>query len=497
MKILYLASEATGLIKTGGLADVARALPMALRQSGHDVRLVLPYYHSIARTHPVRTVVPFLGVPMGNTELFCSVHQLLLDQLPVYLIEYQHFFFRSHPYEELGGAPHPDNPERFGFLCKAALQLCSALQFFPDILHANDWQGALACLYLQGYRQQHEEFASSRSVLSVHNGGYQGHCPAEKRAFLGIGEDWFHPKGFEDHGQMNLLKGGLWAADKINAVSEGYADELQTSLGGHGLHESYQARSADLCGILNGCEYEVWNPAEDHYLPVNYDLPDLAGKASCKSVLQAELRLSERADIPLVGIVSRLTGQKGFDFSLPALWETLQGEVQFAVLGSGDPWIAREFERMNAAFPEKLSFYNGYNEALAHRIEAGSDLFLMPSLYEPCGLNQMYSLRYGTLPIVRAVGGLRDTVWEENRGGEVGTGFVFEEPSSEATREVLQRALRCYQDQPGEFRQRVRQAMRQRFSWEQAAQRYVELYQRAVDQPPQESNSPRNSRSTS
>jgi starch synthase len=236
MKILFLSSEATGLLKTGGLADVARALPLALRQKGHDVRLVLPNYLSIARSKNYSTVVSSLGVPMGDTELFCAVQQTELERLPVYLIEYNDFFLRSHPYEDVAGNPHPDNGERFGFFCKAALQLCLAENFIPDIIHVNDWQGALACLYLRNYRTTYPEFAKTRSLLTIHNGGYQGHCSASAKTFLEIGDDWFHPAGFEDHGQINLLKGGLRAADQLNAVSVGYAEELKTPLGGHGLY---------------------------------------------------------------------------------------------------------------------------------------------------------------------------------------------------------------------------------------------------------------------
>jgi starch synthase len=479
MKILFLASEVTGLLKTGGLADVARALPLALRQRGHDVRLVLPLYLPIARTRPLREAVPFLGVPMGNTELFCSVQQTRLESLPVYLIEYQHFFFRERPYQQRDGSPYPDNAERFGFFCKAALQLCLAIGFSPDIVHANDWQTALAPFYLQSHRKRFKSLQHTRSVLTLHNGGYQGAAPANAREFLGIDDDWFHPQGFEDHGQLNLLKGGIHCADKLNAVSPGYAEELQTPLGGHGLHEHFQQRQADLSGILNGCEYEVWNPADDPHLPAHYDLHDLSGKTRCKSSLQAELNLPESPRTPLIGVISRLTDQKGFDFSLPAIRELLQGNVQFAVLGSGDAGLAQQLRQLMTEFPQQLHFHEGYSEPLAHRIEAGCDLFLMPSLYEPCGLNQMYSLRYGTLPVVRAVGGLKNSVWESTADGELGTGFVFTEPSSEGVRQAIERALVCYQE-PERFAQMIANAMRQRFSWDQTATRYEALYESAL-----------------
>ena len=480
MKILFLSSEATGLIKTGGLADVARALPLALRQKGHDVRLVLPNYLSIARTKNYSTAVSSLGVPMGNSELFCAVQQTELEQLPVYLVEYNDFFLRSHPYEDMAGNPHPDNGERFGFFCKAALQLCLADNFIPDIIHANDWQGALACLYLHQYRSTYPEFAKTRSLLTIHNGGYQGHCPASARSFLEIGDHWFHPAGFEDHGQINLLKGGLRTADQLNAVSVGYAEELKTSLGGHGLHESYEARKEVFSGILNGCEYEVWNPATDPYLTTNYDLGNLSGKIECKSALQAEMGLPEAPEVPLIGIVSRLTGQKGFDFSLPAIAKVLSEKVQFAILGSGERWIVEEIVRLSEMNPEKLQFHDGYSEPLAHRIEAGSDFFLMPSLYEPCGLNQMYSLRYGTLPIVRAVGGLRDTVWEENTSGEDGTGFVFAEPTAEHTLAAIKRGIDCFTNDRASFQSRMNLGMRQRFSWENTATQYENIYAKAL-----------------
>ena len=483
MKILFLSSEATGLIKTGGLADVARALPMALRQKGHDVRLVLPNYLTIARTKNYSTAVSSLGVPMGDTELFCAVQQTELERLTVYLIEYNDFFLRSHPYEDVAGNPHPDNGERFGFFCKAALQLCLAESFIPDIIHANDWPGALTCLYLHKYRTTYPEFTNTRSLLTIHNGGYQGHCSASARSFLEIGDDWFHSAGFEDHGQINLLKGGLRAADQLNAVSVGYAEELKTPLGGHGLHESYEARKDIFSGILNGCEYEVWDPANDPYLTSNYDPGNLSGKFECKSALQAEMGLPEAPEVPLIGIVSRLTGQKGFDFSLPAIAKVLSEKVQFAILGSGERWIVEEIDRLSEMNSEKLQFYDGYNEALAHRIEAGSDFFLMQSLYEPCGLNQMYSLRYGTLPIVRSVGGLRDTVWEKDTLGEDGTGFVFVEPNADDTLAAIKRGIDCFTNDPASFQNRMYLGMRQRFSWENTATQYEHIYTEALKNP--------------
>ena len=480
MKILFLSSEATGLIKTGGLADVARALPLALYQKGHDVRIVLPNYLPIARTQNYSPAIPSLGVSMGDSELFCSVHQTRLEKLPVYLIEYHDFFLRNHPYEDVAGNPHPDNGERFGFFCKAALQLCLAENFIPDIVHVNDWQGALACLYLHQYRKTNSEFAGTRSLMTIHNGGYQGHCSASARSFLEIGDDWFCPAGFEDHGQINLLKGGLRAADQLNTVSVGYAEELRTPLGGHGLHESYEARKEAFSGILNGCEYEVWNPSTDPFLTTSYDLGNLSGKIQCKSTLQAEMGLKEVPEVPLIGIVSRLTGQKGFDFSLPAIAKVLSKKVQFAILGSGERWIVEEIVRLSEMNPEKLRFHNGYNEALAHRIEAGSDFFLMPSLYEPCGLNQMYSLRYGTLPIVRAVGGLRDTVWERDVSGGDGTGFVFTEPSADDTLAAIERGIDCFTNDSASFQNRICLGMRQRFSWKNTAAQYEKIYSKAL-----------------
>jgi len=266
-------------------------------------------------------------------------------------------------------------------------------------------------------------------------------------------------------------------------VSVGYAEELKTPLGGHGLHESYEARKEVTSGILNGCEYEVWNPATDPYLTTNYDLGNLSGKIECKTALQAEMGLPEAPEVPLIGIVSRLTGQKGFDFSLPAIAKVLSEKVQFAILGSGERWIVEEIARLSEMNPEQLKFHDGYSEPLAHRIEAGSDFFLMPSLYEPCGLNQMYSLRYGTLPIVRAVGGLRDTVWEKNTSGGDGTGFVFTEPTAENTLAAIKRGIDCFTNDPASFQSRMNLGMRQRFSWGNTAAQYENIYSKALKTP--------------
>ena len=475
MKILFISSEVAGFSKTGGLADVARALPIALQQKGHDVRVITPLYLDIARNVFTETALPILGVPMGTREIFCKVHTTQMAGVPVYFVEHQAYFFRSSLYGEQQA--YDDNMDRFGFFSKAALQFCLGMHFYPDIVHCNDWHTGLVPLYLQQLQHQFSELQATYSLFTLHNVGYQGTFPAHHREFLSIPDEWFHPGAFEYYGEINFLKGGIAAAHHINTVSEGYAEELLTPLGGHGLHNYLGRRYTAFSGILNGCDYDMWNPKYDPYLSENYDWPHLAGKTKCKLHLQQIFGLPPAPNAPILGIVSRLTTQKGFAYLLPAMEHILaQQEVQLVVLGTGEPWIVEHFQQLAAWFPHKVGWYHGYSEEIAHQIEAGSDFFLMPSLYEPCGLNQIYSLRYGTLPIVRAVGGLKDTVVADDGSRSKGTGFVFEQPDSKILIDIIQRAVHLYYNDPWYIRSLIGNAMQKRFSWENSASKYEELY---------------------
>jgi len=488
LSIIFASSEVDGFSKSGGLADVARALPLHLKSLGNDVRIVTPFYRLIPEKHKTSTIIPSLGVPMGSEEIWCTVRHKDLEgnvdgktiSVPVYFIEHKHHFFR-HGYYGDGSQAYPDNASRFGFFSKAVLQICRALDWTPDIFHSNDWHTALVPFYLKQTQLENADFIKSRSVLTIHNAGYQGGAPGIFRHSLGIPLENFVLEMFEDYGHLNLLKGGINFADQVNTVSPGYAEELRTPLGSHGLHETYLRKGKNFSGILNGCDYDEWNPETDPHLPANFSAKDLAGKKECKQELQRLYGLPESSSIPIIGMVSRLTMQKGFDHLIPAMRGILRMDVQVVVLGSGEPWIANAFDQLQKEFSDKLGWYNGYNNELAHLIEAGSDMFLMPSLYEPCGLNQMYSLRYGTLPIVRRVGGLKDTVLQYDESTGKGNGFIFNDPTSASVNNTVSWAVNTFYERPVHFRKMVKAAMKQRFTWKTAAKKYVALYQKSLN----------------
>ncbi|WP_163372783.1 glycogen synthase [Endozoicomonas acroporae] len=480
LNILFAVSELAGIVKTGGLADVAGALGPWMRKLGNDVRVIMPAYRQALEalaTDVVGAGEVCLG-PYGKMGF--AIRQGTFDGVPVYLIEHNHYFDRSGLYTHEGQG-FGDNTERFAFFCKAALQACQLLSFKPDIIHGHDWQSALLPFYLKTHESGNAFFADTRTVLTIHNGAYQQHTDRALLGVLGIDQHWYTPDFFEDHGHINLLKGGIAFADKITTVSSRYAEELQTDLGSHGLAHIIGRRKQDFSGILNGCDYQVWNPETDALLPANYSLHDLSGKAVCKQALQEQLQLPVSADKPLYGLVSRLAGQKGFAYLIPALWQFLQDDVQVVLQGSGDRMIAAELSRLVSAFPDKCRFVEAYDNRLAHLIEAGADFFLMPSLFEPCGLNQMYSMKYGTLPIVRAVGGLVDTVKGYNSAGGDATGFMFDSADSDALLHCLNQTHAVYQD--GQLMSRLMvNAMNESFTWEQSALDYLEVYRAAVGQ---------------
>jgi len=487
LRIIFAASEVEGFSKSGGLADVARALPLHLKWLGHDVRIVTPFYRSIPENHKTKTVIPLLGVPLGSEESWCAIRYQEMEgtvegktiRVPVYFVEHEHYFFRRGYYDD-GLHEYPDNATRFGFFSKVVLQLSRTLKWTPDVFHSNDWHTALVPFYLREAQQETADFKKCGSVLTIHNAAYQGNAPATFRNSLGISPENFVEELFEDHGQLNLLKGGIHFADQVNTVSPGYAEELKTPLGSHGLHEVYRRKGQDFSGILNGCDYDDWNPESDSHLPARFSAADLTGKKKCKNELQKIFDLPELPEVPIIGMVSRLTRQKGFVYLLPALPKILRLKVQLVVLGSGELWIANSFDQLKQEFSNKLGWQNGYDNNLAHLIEAGSDLFLMPSLYEPCGLNQMYSLCYGTLPIVRSVGGLKDTVIQNGQNQEEGNGFIFDEPDSDAVSDAVGLAVSIFYNHPQNFRKMIDRAMKQRFTWKTATEKYVTLYRKTL-----------------
>ncbi|HEX8144141.1 MAG TPA: glycogen synthase GlgA [Pyrinomonadaceae bacterium] len=482
LRVLFVASECTPYAKTGGLGDVVAALPKALRRLGHDARIVLPLYSSIDRAKFGITFEGTSCVHMGQgEENWVGVHSGALDgEVPVWFIEYERFFGRPGIYD-FAGREYPDNAFRFALLSKSATQICKDRQFIPDIMHVHDWPSALVAAFLKTWDSFFSPLSSTASVLTIHNIGYQGIYDASAFAYIGVGGEYFNQEVFEAYGQLNLLKAGIHFADALTTVSPTHAGEILGAEGGMGLATHLQRRRGDLFGILNGVDYEHWNPATDSLIPARYTPDDLSGKAVCKAALQERFGLEQRAELPLFGIVSRFAQQKGFSLLREALPQALKDMLmQLVVLGTGDRETENFFQWLAASNPGRVGSHIGFSNELSHLIEAGSDFFLMPSLYEPCGLNQSYSMKYATLPIVRATGGLDDTVqnYDEATGG--GTGFKFQDATGLALYYSIGWAVSTWFDRPQHIAQLRQQAMAQNFSWSDSAREYVEVYRHAL-----------------
>jgi len=480
VKILFVASEAAPFVKTGGLGDVISALPRALAARGHDVLVVMPKYGSIdAAKHGLRDTgrrieVHFPGLHAGATVHVCAPAERLR-----YLFLQSPYYERRELYGEAGG-DYRDNHKRFALLCAGALEAAKQYSFLPDCVHAHDWQAALTPLILKrGWAGRPAPF-QARSVFTIHNLAYQGLFPRDAMSELSLPADLFNPDALEFYGQVCLLKAGLVFGDKLTTVSPTYAREIvQSPETGAGLEGLLRHRSADLTGIMNGVDYTQWSPDLDPALPARYTASDLSGKAVCKAALQRELGLAEAPGTLLCAAIGRLVHQKGYDLIAQALPGMVARKVQFALLGTGDADLESQFRALADRYPSAVSVQLRFDDELAHRLEAGADLFLMPSRFEPCGLNQLYSLRYGTLPLVHAVGGLADSIEEAVKPGEPqgnsGWGFRFEEESAAALLEALDRALRLWAYRPAWESAMVR-AMGRDHSWDQAAAKYEALY---------------------
>jgi len=466
-RILMVAPEATPFAKTGGLADVIGALPAALHAAGENVAVVMPWYRSVRLASSPREALRDLRILLGPRTYTANIFETVERGVTFYLVSCPALFNRPGLYGDRS-ADYPDNHIRFGALCRAALDVARHL-FLPDILHCHDWQSALAPIYLRYAFSGDPTFLGVRVLFTIHNLGYQGLFPPEALLDLGIGRDIFTPGILEFFGRVNLLKGGLYFSNFINTVSRGYAREIQTPELGFGLDGFLRARADRLSGIVNGVDYSEWNPETDANIARNYRSSDLAGKAVCKRALLEQLGLpTNQLQTPVIGMVSRMVDQKGFDLLVETADDLLKEDVMFALLGSGEPRYERFFRNLAATHPDRVAVHIGYDELLAHRIEAGADMFLMPSLYEPCGLNQIYSLRYGTVPIVRAVGGLDDTIDET-------TGFRFADYTGAALLTAIRQALKAYAVPPA-WQELIRRGMKKDFSWEKAAGEYVALY---------------------
>jgi len=475
LKVLFVSSECAPFAKTGGLADVAGALPKALRALDIDVRVVMPLYAGMP-WNDLEVLDGFLTVPMwwGGARARVRVGRLPGSDVPLYCLEYNRYFDRPYLY----GPPaqgYDDNLERFTFLSRGSLEVCKALGFFPDIIHCNDWQTALVPVYVDTVEWLQPLHAAA-TVYSIHNLAYQGVFDGGGMFITSLGREHYNSRELEHFGAMNLTKAALYRSTILSTVSPTYAREIQTGAYGNGLDGILSWRNGDLVGILNGIDTDEWNPATDKHLPATFDAGDLTGKAVCKAALQKEAGLAVRPDVPLFGIVGRLTPQKGFDVLAHALDRILNWDVQIVLLGTGDTDAERFFAWADGHHGDRFRAWLHFDNGRAHRIEAGADFFLMPSRFEPCGLNQMYSLRYGTLPIVRATGGLVDTVsnYDEASGG--GTGFMFSDLSPNALANTIGWAVSTWYDRPQHIDGMRRRAMAQDFSWERAARDYRDLY---------------------
>ncbi|HET9622417.1 MAG TPA: glycogen synthase [Kofleriaceae bacterium] len=476
MNILYVASEVARYAKTGGLADVSAALPQTLRRAGHDVRVFLPYYSKVDdKGAQLEVVLRDIAIVLGPHRYQVSIVRAERpDDAPVYLVHCPVLYAREGIYTQ-----DADEHLRFLVLVRAAFEACQRMQFAPDVLHANDWQAALAPLTLRVRYAWDRLFARTKTLLAIHNLAYQGVFAAATLADTGLGDaaDLFHQDQLRD-GRINYLLHGILYADGVVTVSPTYAHEIQTPAHGVGLDPFLRARSSTVVGILNGVDYHEWSPEHDKLIPARFSAGDLGNKAVNKQALLKKLGLPYAAHVPVIGIVSRLAGQKGFALVGDVIPDLLRRHgFQLAVLGSGESRFEKMFDDLGRAFPRQVGFYRGFSNELAHLIEAGADMFLMPSLYEPCGLNQMYSLRYGTIPIVHKTGGLADTVQLWDPRDRTGTGIAFEHFTADGLRWAIEAALSVYRDPPA-WRALQANGMAKNFSWETQAALYEELYRR-------------------
>jgi starch synthase len=472
--VLLCTSEAVPFVKTGGLADVAGALPVALAKLGHDVRLALPGYAEIDPNITSRPVGRGFDLVIGGKPVCVSVEQSeALPGAPAYLVKSPDYFGGTGLYGR------PDDPERFGLFCLAVLEFLRNSDWQPDVIHCNDWQTALIPVFLKRRYEQDPVLAKIGTLLTIHNLAYQGVFERTALEAIGLDRSLFTVDGLEFYGHVNFLKGGLLFSDVLNTVSETYAQEIQTAEYGERLDGVLAGRRADLFGILNGLDYNEWNPATDRFISASYHAGNLAPKAADKAALQRRCGLPERAEAPLFGLVSRLAEQKGLDILADALPHFLRLDAQFVLLGTGEPHFHQLLSALAARFPGKMGLALAFDNSLAHQIYAGCDMFLMPSRYEPCGLGQMISLRYGTIPVVRSTGGLADTIRGFDPATGQGNGFVFRDYRASALLGAMAEAAMTFQSKDL-WSKLVQNAMACDFSWDRSARQYQELYRRAV-----------------
>lgn len=475
MRIVFIASECVPFSKTGGLADVAGALPQALAALGHDVEVFIPRYR-MTKPGPVLPCASNLTLPLSSGFKSAAIQRGdTIKGVPHYFVDCPELFDREGLYQTKDGKDYPDNALRFAAFSLAALEGLKHVSQPPDILHCHDWQTSLVPVYLKQLYRNDPFYRQASTVLTIHNLGYQGLFPAEILSQITLSPSLFHIDGLEFFGKLNLMKGGILFSDFITTVSSKYAAEIQTPEFGYGLEGVLRSRSEKLQGILNGVDYDAWNPATDKLIPARYTPQNLEGKQACKRALLLRMGVANPVTgRPVIGIVSRFATQKGFDLIAEIAGALMQENLYVVALGTGEPQYEQLFRTLAAQYPEKFLVKVAYDNELAHQIEAGADIFLMPSRYEPCGLNQIYSLKYGTVPVVRATGGLDDTIQEFD--GAHGTGFKFSEYSAAALLEAIQKALATYR-QPPAWARLMQNGMSQDFSWTVSARAYAQIYE--------------------
>lgn len=480
MNILLASSEVHPFSKTGGLADMVAALGKYLGESGAQVGLVTPLYRGVLeRFESIEQLDLTLKVDLGGRIETATICRLEASEgFTIYFVDHVHFFQRSGIYGE-NSQDYSDNAQRFLFLSRITLQLMEHLDWAPQLIHVHDWPVAILPALLREQVAEGWLLEAPKTLLTIHNLAYQGVFPVNEFALTNLPGKYFHPDGIEFYGQMNFLKAGIVYADHIGTVSPSYAEEILTAEFGCGLEGVLSGRAPDLTGILNGVDYSEWNTTENCHLDHPFAVGDLAGKAKLKEALQRDLVLPVDSRIPLFGMISRVVEQKGILLLVEALRQALRHPMQFVFLGSGDPELEEALQELGSEFPDQVKIKFGYDSALSHRIEAGCDFYLMPSRFEPCGLNQLYSLRYGTIPIVHGVGGLQDSVSDGNDTKSGPTGFKFADFNSAAFLEAIYRGLRLFEDSEEMARYR-RRGMEADFSWRLTVQRYLELYRQIL-----------------
>jgi len=483
LKILFVSSEVVPFAKTGGLADVAGSLPKALSlvggdNMGNDVRVVMPRYQQIeGASYKMDFPVPFKNrneTAIIRESSIEAHYQGERRQVPVYMVDNYHYFFRERMYM------FEDEADRFAFFCRAVLEMLPRLEWQPDIIHCNDWQSGPIPLFLKTHYANNQFYNRIATVFTIHNLQYQGNYSRDALAALGLGDEYAHPDRLEFYGSISFMKAGIVYSDVVNTVSRTYAEEIKRPELGERMEGLLRKRAGDLYGIVNGINYHEFNPRTDPRIYRNFDQHSIVNKRENKFGLQKEIGLPA-GEVPVIGLISRLVDQKGLDLIAETIDELMAQEIQFVVLGSGERYYEQLFESIRARYPDKMGVYIGFNAILAQRIYAGADMFLMPSRFEPCGLGQLISLRYGTIPIVRFTGGLADTVHDYNPATGSGNGFGFSEYKGQALLDTVSRALQLYREQPEQWLRLVKNAMELDFSWARSGVEYLQLYQEAMN----------------